>query len=233
MPERQYWTFLWILNAKRWCMFHINAAWKWAHHPVYRINLNHEFLHFSALSISHSRTYLLIWDMINCEVCLHASINDRRTFRTFSRSSGQSFDWPMCISKSLNKATWLFISTMSCKMEREKRIIHLLLNRDEIPNWMGWRFDEFRKMTELYFDVSTSLPSCSVMYMQTLGRKLLSGETRTCAFATLVVWSVCTRSGFCFRRQKVAVVSCKSTHTKHKLSFQLLACNWHFLVEFI
>lgn len=177
--------------------------------------------------------YLLIWDTIICEVCLHASINDRRTFRTFSRSSGQSFDWPMCISKSLNKATWLFISTMSCKMEIEKRIIYYgwtLFSRWN-SKLDGMTFDEFRKLTELYFDVSTSLPVCSVMYMQTLGRKLLSGEARRCALATLVVWSVCTRSGFCFRRQKFAVVSrsygCKSTHTKHKLSFQLLACSWH------
>lgn len=38
-------------------------------------------------------------------VCLHASTHDRRSFRTFSRSSGQSLDEPMCISKSRNSAT--------------------------------------------------------------------------------------------------------------------------------
>lgn len=58
-------------------------------------------------------TYLLICVIINWHVCLQASTHDRRTFRTFSRNSGQSFDWPMWMSKSLNKATWLLISTMS------------------------------------------------------------------------------------------------------------------------
>lgn len=60
-------------------------------------------------------TYLLICVIINCDVCLQASTQDRRIFRTFSRSSGQSFDWPMWMSKSLNKAIWLLISTMSCR----------------------------------------------------------------------------------------------------------------------
>lgn len=60
-------------------------------------------------------THLLICAIIICDVCLHASTNDRRTLRTFSRNSGQSFDWPMCMSKSRKKATWLLISTMSCK----------------------------------------------------------------------------------------------------------------------
>lgn len=58
-------------------------------------------------------TYLLICVIINWHVCLQASTHDRRIFRTFSRNSGQSFDWPMWMSKSLNKATWLLISTMS------------------------------------------------------------------------------------------------------------------------
>lgn len=40
----------------------------------------------------YSNTYLRICVIINCDVCLQASTQDRRTFRTFSRNSGQSFD---------------------------------------------------------------------------------------------------------------------------------------------
>lgn len=66
-------------------------------------------------------TYLLICVIINCAVCLQASTQDRRTFLTFSRNSGESFDWPMCISKSRNKATWLLISTMSYEFKSEHK----------------------------------------------------------------------------------------------------------------
>ena len=76
-------------------------------------------------TVALSTTYLLIWVIISCDVCLQASTQDRRTFRTFSRSSGQSFDWPMWMSKSLNKATWLLISTMSCNENKKKE------NRDK------------------------------------------------------------------------------------------------------
>lgn len=62
-----------------------------------------------------SFTYAFNCGSISCDVCLHASTHDRRAFRTLSRSSGQSFDCPTWMSKSLNKATWLFISTISCK----------------------------------------------------------------------------------------------------------------------
>lgn len=57
---------------------------------------------------------------INWQVCLHASTHDLRSFRTFSRSSGESLDEPMCISKSRNSATWLFISTISCGINDTK-----------------------------------------------------------------------------------------------------------------
>lgn len=48
-------------------------------------------------------------------VCLNASTQVRRSLRIFSRSSGQSLAWPTCISISRKSATWLLISTMSCK----------------------------------------------------------------------------------------------------------------------
>lgn len=83
-------------------------------------------LFFSQLRMSSNWTvimrisYLRICAMINCDVCLQASTQARRTLRTFSRSSGQSFDWPMCMSKSLKKATWLLISTISYRREGVK-----------------------------------------------------------------------------------------------------------------
>lgn len=72
-------------------------------------------------------SYLLICVIISCVVCLQASTQDRRTFRTFSRSSGQSFDWPMWISKSLNKATWLLISTMSWNKWRKTQFYYSII----------------------------------------------------------------------------------------------------------
>lgn len=53
---------------------------------------------------------------------LHASTQDLLNFRTFSLSSGLSFDCPMWINKSLNKATWLFISTINWKYTNNKQI---------------------------------------------------------------------------------------------------------------
>lgn len=59
--------------------------------------------------------YLLTCGMRIWAVCLNASTQVRRSLRIFSRSSGQSLAWPTCISMSRKSATWLLISTMSCK----------------------------------------------------------------------------------------------------------------------
>lgn len=79
-----------------------------------------------------SCTYVLTCGTISCVVCLHASTHDRLSLRIFSRSSGQSRDWPMCINKSRNNATWLFISMISWKKINGKRDLSKnILNRSE------------------------------------------------------------------------------------------------------
>lgn len=79
------------------------------------------------LNKEKNNTYVLTCGTISWVVCLQASTQDRRNFLTFSRSSGQSRDCPMWISKSRNSATWLLISTISCKWKqntgRKKRKI--------------------------------------------------------------------------------------------------------------
>lgn len=79
-----------------------------------------------------SCTYVLTCGTISCVVCLHASTHDRLSLRIFSRSSGQSRDWPMCINKSRNNATWLFISMISWKKKKlERKMSENILNRSE------------------------------------------------------------------------------------------------------
>lgn len=60
-------------------------------------------------------THLRICGKSNWHVCLQASTQFLRSFRIFSRISGQSFDVPMCIRRSRNKATWLLISEINWK----------------------------------------------------------------------------------------------------------------------
>lgn len=54
-------------------------------------------------------------------VWLHRSTSVRRSFRIFSRSSGQSFAWPTCTNKSRKSATWVLISIISCNDDENKR----------------------------------------------------------------------------------------------------------------
>lgn len=59
-------------------------------------------------------TYVLICGRMSEVDWLHRSTSVRRSFRIFSRSSGQSLAWPTCTSKSLKSATWVLISIISC-----------------------------------------------------------------------------------------------------------------------
>lgn len=66
-------------------------------------------------------THLLRLGRINWLVCWQDSTQDLRSFLILSRSSGQSLDWPICISRSLNNATCPFTSIISWN---EKNLHH-------------------------------------------------------------------------------------------------------------
>ena len=66
-------------------------------------------------------TYVLICGNISADVCLHASTHDRLIFLIFSRNSGESRDCPTCISRSLNNATSLLISSINWKDKKRMR----------------------------------------------------------------------------------------------------------------
>lgn len=84
-------------------------------------------LYIDLFVITKNHTHVLLCGMMICDVCLQASTQDLRNFRTFSRNSGQSLAWPMWMSRSRNKATWLLISTMSCKQSKKKSIKSTML----------------------------------------------------------------------------------------------------------
>lgn len=72
-------------------------------------------LHASNLWIC--TTDLRTWGSSSWLVCRQASTTVRRSLRIFSRSSGQSRACPTWISRSLNRATWLLISTINCNTD--------------------------------------------------------------------------------------------------------------------
>lgn len=65
-------------------------------------------------------TYVLICGRMSAVLWLHRSTRVRRSFRIFSRSSGQSLAWPTCTNKSRNRATWVLISIINWKRTNRK-----------------------------------------------------------------------------------------------------------------
>lgn len=75
--------------------------------------------------VSRSRSHLCTCGSTSWDVLLQASTQLRRSFRIFSRSSGQSRGCPILISKSRNCATWLFMSWICWNARKVKLAIGL------------------------------------------------------------------------------------------------------------
>lgn len=102
------------------------------HDNVQILRVLHEFWNIWFLRVEEFHfhleisTHLCTCGSTSWEVLLQASTQLRRSFRIFSRSSGESRGCPILMSNSRNCATWLFMSWICWKPRRAR----LCSNRD-------------------------------------------------------------------------------------------------------